>query len=82
MAVFYDTGGGDIYGGPTKEEVLEAMRMDGVFNDYGEDQIVEVDGSHKIRVMNEDEEDTGELITLAEEYGNGDCAYCVASNNC
>jgi hypothetical protein len=29
MAVFYDTGGGDIYGGPTRDEVITAMRDGG-----------------------------------------------------
>ena len=28
MAVFFDTGGGDIYGGPTRESVIAAMQED------------------------------------------------------
>lgn len=80
MAVFFDTGGGDIYAGPTREAVIAAMHEDcGEFDDA---EIVEVPGSMKVRVTDENDEPTEELTTLDEEYVEALGAYCIASDNC
>lgn len=80
MAVFYDTGGGDIYGGSDYESVLSAMRADS--DDIDEEQIFEVSGNAKITISDENEEPTTEVVTLEEAYGNDTEAYCVGSDNC
>lgn len=82
MAVFYDTGGGDIYGGPDKESVLKAMREDISPDDFIEEDVFEVPGTKKMRASNENDEPTGDLITLDEEYTESMGSYCVASENC
>lgn len=82
MAVFYDTGGGDIYGGPDKESILKAMREDIAPDDFVEEDVFEVPGTQKMRVTDENEEPTEQLITLAEEYTEALGSYCVASENC
>jgi hypothetical protein len=80
MAVFFDTGGGDIYGGPTKEAVITAMLADCADMELAE--IFEVPGSMKMRV--EDEDGSGEMSssTLEAEYVESLGSYCVASENC
>ena len=75
--VFMDTGGGDIYAGPTKKAVIAAMRKD--CDDTPIEDIFEVPGTMKMRV----EDDDGMAIsTLEEEYVEGLGAYCIASENC
>lgn len=78
MAVFYDTGGGDIYAGETKEAVLAAMRQD--MGEVDAD-IFEVPGSTKIRVENEDGS-VGGFSTLEWEYTDLGFGYCISSENC
>lgn len=80
MAVFFDTGGGDIYAGPTREAVLEAMHEDS--SDFDESGIFEVSGSTKMRVTDEDDALTGETITLEEEYGDDTDSYMICTDNC
>lgn len=80
MAVFFDTGGGDIYAGPTKEAVIAAMKEHS--SDIDESQIFEVPGTYKMPVTDENEKPTEELVTLDEEYGDDTDAYCIASDNC
>jgi hypothetical protein len=80
VAVFFDTGGGDIYAGPTREAVLAAMREDS--SDIDETEICEVSGSTKMRVTDENDALTGETITLAEEYGDDEDSYCICTDNC
>ena len=82
MTVFYDTGGGDIYAGPTKEAVIAAIKADVGEEDFVEADMFEVLGTMKLTVTDEDGIPTGELITLDEEYGNDAHAYCIASTNC
>lgn len=79
MAVFFSTGGGDIYAGPTKEDVVAAMQADD--DDIDLDEIVEVDGSTKICMSDEDEAATDEFMTLDEAYDEELGAYCIASDN-
>jgi len=81
MAVFYDTGGGDIYAGPTREAVIAAMKEDIGDDDFLEDEIFEVPGTFKMRVEEEDGKASDELVSLAEEYGDDTTAYCIASEN-
>lgn len=80
MAVFFDTGGGDIYAGPTREAVLAAMREDS--GEIDESQIEEVAGDFKMRVTDEEGELTEELVTLAEEYGDRTDSCCICTDNC
>jgi hypothetical protein len=80
MAIFMDNGNGDIYGGPTKEAVIAAMLADSA--DYDAGVAFEVPGSYQMRMTDEDESETEELSTLAEEYTEELGAYCIASNNC
>ena len=82
MVVFFDTGGGDIYAGPTKEAVIAAIKADVGEEDFVEADMREVSGKTKMRVSNENDEPTDELITLEDEYGNDTDAYCIASENC
>jgi hypothetical protein len=82
MAVFYDTGGGDIYAGPTREAVIAEMRSDIGDDDFIEKDVFEVDGDTKMRVEDENERPTGKLVTLAEAYVENLGAYCIASENC
>lgn len=81
MAVFYDTGGGDIYGGPTYEAILKAMIEDFGDGDFDEGEVFEVDGSMKMNATDGNGDAIGELITIAEEYGDDVLAYCVCSDN-
>ena len=83
MSVFFDTGGGDIYGGPTKEEVLDAMKEDIGEEDFAEieDEIREVPGTMKMQQSDENDEPTDETTTLEEEYVESLGAYCIASSN-
>lgn len=82
MAVFFDTGGGDIYGGPTKEAVIAAMQSD-LGDDLVLEDIVEVPGTAKMQVGDEDEgvDPLEKLSTLEEEYDEKLGVYCVASKN-
>lgn len=79
MAVFFDTGGGDIYAGPTKEAVIAEMLADS--EDVDVSQIEEVSGD--LQILNADEE----LVTLEQDYADGLTkghlgSYCIASENC
>lgn len=67
MAVFFDTGDGDIYGGPTKEAVIAAMQADS--DDLDLSAIVEVSGATPMHTV----------TTVAEEYDESLGAYCIAS---
>lgn len=80
MAVFFDTGGGDIYGGSTKKAVTAAMRKDIGDEDFNEikEQIEQVSGSLKMQ----DPDDIFELKAISKVYDKNLGAYCVASNNC
>lgn len=80
-AVFYDTGGGDIYGGSTKEACLEAMKSD-MGADFVERDVFEVNGDTKMLMQDEDERPTDELMTLNDAYTELGGAYCVATDNC
>jgi hypothetical protein len=80
MAVFFDTGGGDIYGGPTKEAVIAAMLDDS--DDVDLDDVTEVPGTMKMSASDENGDPTGDTITLEEEYDETFGSYCVASENC
>ncbi len=80
MAIFMDTGGGDIYAGQTKEEVIAAMLEDCPELDVND--AFEVSGSTKMRATDENEAETGELVTLDEEYCESLGTYCIASENC
>ncbi|MFC5861064.1 hypothetical protein ACFPT7_02030 [Acidicapsa dinghuensis] len=79
MAIFMDTGGGDIYGGPSKEAVLAQMQADS--DDFDIAGAFEVPGTQKMRVSDENDEPTDELTTLEEEYDESLGVYCVASEN-
>jgi hypothetical protein len=83
MAVFYDTGGGDIYAGPDRESVLAAIREDIGDDEFVriEDEIREVSGKTLMTVSDENDEPTEETTTLEEEYGDDTKAYCIASSN-
>jgi len=80
MAVFFDTGSGDIYGGPTKEAVIAAMQADS--SDIDLKDIYEVPGTSKMRVENEDGSVSDEMVALEDEYCETLGAYCIASENC
>ena len=80
MAVFFDTGSGDIYAGPTKEAVIAAMQADS--SDFDLAEVREVSGQTKMRISDENDVPTEELTTLEEEYGNDTDTYCIASDNC
>ena len=83
MAVFFDTGGGDIYGGPTRESVLAAIRED-IGDEYFaeiEEGICEVPGTMKMRASDENNEPTDELTTLEAEYNEAIGSYCVSTEN-
>lgn len=77
-----DTGGGDVYAGPTKDACLAAMKKDS--DDFEPSDAFEIEGSTKIRVTDENDDLTGELTTLDEEYVADaiDGAYCIATENC
>jgi len=79
MAVFYDTGGGDIYAGPTKEAVIAAMKADS--SEIDEQEIFEVSGKTKMAATDENECPTGESVTLEDEYTEGLGAYCICTEN-
>lgn len=79
MPVFMDTGGGDIYAGPTKEAVIAEMLNDSP--DIDLKQAFEIPGTTKMRVQDENEIPTDELITLDEEYSESLGTYCIASEN-
>lgn len=79
MAVFMDTGNGDIYGGPSKEAILECIRKE--TSDFDESRAFEVPGSMKLRDLDENEEDTGELVSLEDEYCEHLGVYEIATNN-
>jgi hypothetical protein len=83
MAVFFDTGGGDIYGGPSKEAVLDAMKEDIGEEDFAEieDEVREVPGTMKMQQSDENDEPTDETTTLEEEYVESLGSYCIASSN-
>ena len=83
MAVFYDTGDGDFYGGPTKEAVVAEIIQD--FGDIEYEKIKhtlrEVPGTTKMAMTDENEEPTGESTTLEAEYEECLGTYCVATTN-
>lgn len=79
MAVFFDTGGGDIYGGPTTEAVIAAMLSDEPSLDLT--KIEEVSGDTQMVETDENEEPTGDTISLEDEYDETLGSYIVASNN-
>lgn len=79
MAVFMDSGGGDIYGAETKEECLAAIAED--CPDFENSNAFEVCGESKARLLNEDDS-PGEMVTLREVYSNIGYGYLVASTNC
>ena len=83
MAVFMDTGGGDIYAAETKEACLAAIKADVGEDDFRdiEDQIFEVGGDWPLQVEEEDGS-VGKTSTLAEEYTELGHGYCIASSNC
>jgi hypothetical protein len=77
MAVFYDTGGGDIYAAETKEECINAMLKDSP--DLDPSEFFEVSGTTKMR---SDEPPDTERVTLESQYTNLGYGYCIASENC
>ena len=79
MAIFMDTGGGDIYAAETKEACVAAMLKDNPELDV--DQVEEVPGDKKMAMENEDGS-AGEPSTLAEQYTDLGYGYCIASENC
>jgi hypothetical protein len=81
MAVFIDTGGGDIYGAETKEQAIAAILEDCPELESEQHEFFEVASSTPMRVENEDGS-PGELSTLEDEYTNLGHGYCVASTNC
>ena len=82
MAVFMDTGGGDIYAGETKEACLAAIKSDVGDKEFDEikDEAFEVGGDWPVQLEEEDG-GTGKMSTLAEEYTNLGYGYCIASSN-
>ena len=80
MTVFFNTGGGDIYAGPSKEAVLTAMRAHS--DEVDEGDLRRVPGTAKMRVSDENDMPTSELTTLEEVYDETLGAYCIASENC
>lgn len=82
MAVFYDTGGGDIYAGETREEVIAAMKDDIGEDDFEESEVFEVDESKHMAESYEEEMPTGRTIALKEAYTPIGHGYCIASENC
>ena len=78
MAVYWDTGGGDIYAGATKEQCVAEMLSD--CPELPINGIFEVDGSHEVQI----EEFDGSVHhrTLDEEYIDLGWGYCIASENC
>lgn len=82
MAVFFNTGGGDIYAGETKEACLAAMRGDLGDEDFAEiePEIFEVSGDTMMRVEKEDGS-AGPLERLDVVYTNLGHGYCIATTN-
>lgn len=82
MAIFMDTGGGDIYAGPTKKAILAAMKADS--NDYDLSDARRVSAKTKITREDENAEaiDLAGMTTLAKEYHQSLGSYCIASLNC
>ena len=80
MAVFFDTGYGDIYGGPTKEAVIAAMFSDEPGLDIA--QIEEVSGDAEMVEVNENDEPTEDTISLEDKYDETLGVYIVCFNNC
>lgn len=81
MAVFMDTGGGDIYAAETKEGCVKAILADAPELAETQDEFSEVGGETKMRLENEDGT-SGEQSTFAEEYTDLGHGYCIASTNC
>lgn len=87
MAIFMDTGGGDIYAAETREQCIAAMREDVGEKEFArmeiEHDMFEVPGTTKMRVQHEDGSvDADETSTLDDEYTNLGYGYCIASENC
>jgi hypothetical protein len=82
MPVFFDTGGGDIYGGSSREEVIAAMKEDWFGDDFDESKVFEVSGTMKMRASDENDRPTEELVSIEDEFTEGIGAYCIASENC
>lgn len=85
MAVFYDTGSGDIYAGETKEDCIAAMKRDFGEEEFSEFEadIRELPGTTKLHLTDENDEltDPPEFTTLAEEYTDMGEGYCIATYN-
>ena len=79
MAVFYNTGGGDIYGGPDRDSVVAAMLAD--WSDIDVKEVTEVLGSTKVGIENEDGSRSRTFSTLAEEYDPALGSYCISTEN-
>ena len=84
MAIFMDTGGGDIYAAETKEACLAAIKADLGEKDFREieGEIFEVAGDSPIQCEEEDGSPGTTSTTLAEEYTDLGHGYCIASSNC
>ena len=80
MAIFMDTGGGDIYAGPTKAACIEAMLQDNA--DCEVQDAFEVSGDTKMQATDENDEPMEELTALNDEYVEEIGSYCIASENC
>jgi len=80
MTIFMDTGGGDIYGGPTKEDVIAVMQKD-CGDMFDAKAIFEVPSTTPMWVE-ADNADGRRKSTIGEEYDAALGTYCVASENC
>ncbi len=80
MAVFMDTGSGDIYAGPTREEVIAQMQAD--LSDFDISKAFLVPATMEMVESDEFGNETGDMITLEEEYNPAFGVYCIASDNC
>lgn len=78
MAVYWDTGGGDIYAGTTKEQCVAEMLRD--CPELPINGIFEVGGDMEIRV--EEIDGSVHTRTLDEEYIDLGRGYCISSENC
>jgi hypothetical protein len=79
MAIFMDTGNGDIYAAENRELCYAAMLHDSP--DLDTSRAFEVPGTFRMRVEKEDGSNGG-FSTLAEEYIATNDGYCICSENC
>jgi hypothetical protein len=70
MAVFYDTGGGDIYAGKNKKACIDAMLKDSPDTDLSE--VIKVSGKTLM---------SREPGPIEDEYADSGYGYCIASEN-